>query len=94
MDSIRLIQRIEGERRLATADEQRYWQIMAGGIADAFNPRQKLGKNSGTKLALDEKDYARHGTLSLTAYNTERSLFLASMGHWRIRFMTAKPPYS
>lgn len=78
MEAIRLLQRIESERRLATADEQK---ILAqyvgwGGIADAFNPKADSWDKEyrELKLALDEKDYAKARDSILTAYYTEPEL--------------------
>lgn len=78
MEAIRLLQRIESERRLATADEQK---ILAryvgwGGIADAFNPKAENWDREyrELKLALDEKDYAQARESILTAYYTEPEL--------------------
>ena len=78
MEAIRLLQRIENERRLATADEQK---ILAryvgwGGIADAFNPKAVSWDKDyrELKLALDEKEYAQARESILTAYYTEPEL--------------------
>ncbi|SHH68060.1 SNF2-related protein [Desulfosporosinus lacus] len=78
MEAIRLLQRIESERRWATADEQK---ILAryvgwGGIAEAFNPKAESWDKEyrELKLALDEKDYAQARDSILTAYYTEPEL--------------------
>lgn len=78
MEAIRLLQRIESEKRLATADEQK---ILAryvgwGGIADAFNPKAESWDKEyrELKLALDEKDYAQARESILTSYYTEPEL--------------------
>lgn len=78
MEAIRLLQRIESERRLATADEQK---ILAryvgwGGIADAFNPKAASWDKEyrELKLALEEKDYTQARDSTLTAYYTEPEL--------------------
>lgn len=78
MEAIRLLQRIESERRLATADEQK---ILAryvgwGGIADAFNSKAESWDKEyrELKLALDEKDYKQARDSILTAYYTDPEL--------------------
>lgn len=78
MEAIRLLQRIESERRLATADEQKVLAryVGWGGIADAFNPKAASWDKEyrELKLALEEKDYAQARDSILTAYYTEPEL--------------------
>ncbi|MEN3005952.1 SNF2-related protein [Dehalobacterium formicoaceticum] len=78
MEAIRLLKKIENERRLATVDEQK---ILAryvgwGGIADAFNPKNDSWDKEyrELKLVLDEKEYAQARESILTAYYTEPEL--------------------
>jgi N12 class adenine-specific DNA methylase len=84
MEAIRLLKKIENERRLATADEQK---ILAryvgwGGIADAFNPKNDSWDKEyrELKLVLDEKEYAQARESILTAYYTEPELISCIYG--------------
>lgn len=78
MEVIRLLKKIESEKRLATADEQK---ILAryvgwGGIAHAFNPKNDSWDKEYRELnlVLDEKEYAQARESILTAYYTEPEL--------------------
>lgn len=78
IEAIRILKKIEGEKRLATADEQktlaRY--VGWGGIAEAFNPKNDSWDKEyrELKLILDEKEYEQARESILTSYYTEPEL--------------------
>ena len=78
MEAIKLLKRVEGENRLATAAEQRVLAryVGWGGLANAFDPKSAewAKEYAELKLLLDEKEYDSAKESVLTAYYTDQRL--------------------
>jgi len=78
IEAIKLLRRLESEKRLATAEEQktlaRY--VGWGGIASAFDSKAASWEKeyAELKLLLDEKEYSSANESVLTAYYTDQRL--------------------